>query len=104
MRQEGLCAANTSVCFVGLMRFLAGFDYSGEVLRPNKQNHRELALIIPDAALSPKEHSLPGWEQNQGKGNCEWIPLAPSAEQFGLLRWVGSSQGPKSREIVCGKP
>lgn len=68
MRQEGLCAANTSVCFVGLMRSLAGFDYSGEVLWPNKQSHRELALIISDAALGLKQHSLPGWKQNPGVG------------------------------------
>lgn len=78
MRQEGLCAANTSVCFVGLMRFLAEFDYSGEVLWPNKQSHRELVLIISDVALNPKQHSLPGWKQNQGKANIEWIQLAPS--------------------------
>lgn len=71
MRQEGLCAANTSVCFVGLMRFLAGFDYSGEVLWPNKQSHGELALIISDAALSPKEHRLPGWKQTRGAGGEE---------------------------------
>lgn len=55
MRQEGLCAANTSVCFVGLMPFLAGFDYSGEVLWPNKQSHRELTLIISDTALGLKQ-------------------------------------------------
>lgn len=70
MRQEGLCAANTSVCFVSLMHFLAGFDYSGEVLWPNKQSHGELELVISVAALSPKQLSLPGGKQNWGKGNC----------------------------------
>lgn len=70
MRQEGLCAANASVCFLSLMRFLAGFDYSGEVLWPNKRSHGELELIIPVAALSPKQLSLSGGKQSWGKGNC----------------------------------
>lgn len=68
MRQEGLCAANSGVCFVGLMRFLSGFDYSGEVLWSNKQSHRELGLIISDAALSLKQCSLPGWRLSREKG------------------------------------
>lgn len=67
MRQEGLCAANTSVCFVGLMQFLAGFDYSGEALWPNKQSHRELALIISDAALSPQTAQPSRVETEAGK-------------------------------------
>lgn len=68
MRQEGLCAANGGVRFVGLMRFLSGFDYSGEVLRPNEQSHRELGLIVSDAALSLKQRSLPGRRLSGEKG------------------------------------